>query len=74
VTAATSIGSALDAKMAPFCLISLVAFYFTVILPTREGDIRNLDMLADQQAEGLHLVEDSAATLVEHRRRANEQR
>ncbi len=73
VTAATSIGSALDPKLAPFCLISLVAFYFTVILPTREVDTQNLDMLADQQVERLRLVEDGAAALVEHRRKTNEQ-
>lgn len=71
VTAATSVGSAIDPKIAPFCLISLVAFYFTVILPGREADTDELELGRDQRVE-LHLVEDATVPLVEHRRRANE--
>jgi UDP-GlcNAc:undecaprenyl-phosphate GlcNAc-1-phosphate transferase len=71
VTAIASLGSAFDPKIAPFCLISLAAFYFTLILPAGEADTHDLDLLSDQPVERLHLVDDGA--LVEHRRRANEQ-
>ncbi|HEY2886776.1 MAG TPA: MraY family glycosyltransferase [Rhizomicrobium sp.] len=74
VTAVTSVSSSLDPKIAPFCLISLVAFYFTVILPAREVESEELELLGDQRVERLHLVENNPSALVEHHRRANEQR
>ena len=74
VTAATSIGSALDPKIAPFFLVSLLAFYFTVILPSRETNAETLELLPDRRAEHLRLVEDSGTALAEQRSRANEQR
>jgi UDP-GlcNAc:undecaprenyl-phosphate GlcNAc-1-phosphate transferase len=66
VTAATSIGSALDPKLAPFFLISLVAFYFTVVWPGGAVDTEDLEQLADQRVERVHVVEDGAARAERH--------
>ena len=74
VAGSTSIGSALDPKVAPFCLIGLAAFYFTLILPTREADAEQMELVSDQRIERLHLVEDGRAARVEHLSRTNEQR
>jgi hypothetical protein len=74
VVAATSVSASLDPNVAPFCLISLAAFYFTVTLPvgtTEAGEVGVRDgVLA---GEGLHLVDDHVTAITDHRRTATDQ-
>lgn len=73
VVAATSVSASVDPNVAPFCLISLAAFYFTVILP---GEVSGAGKVATaaHEAEGLHLVNDQVTPISEHRRKAADQR
>ena len=74
VMAATSIMSALDPNLAPFCLISLVAFYFTMTLPNEAAALREAEQLVDGHTERLHLVKDGVLALAKHRKKAGESR
>jgi len=59
VTAATSIISSLDPRLAPFCLISLIAFYFTMIfLPKASAQSIVSGSKTERNTGRLHLVDD----------------
>ena len=75
VVAATSVSASVDPNMAPFCLVSLAAFYFTVLLPSevsRGVEIGSADGVGG--GEVLHLVDDHVTAIAEHRRKVTEQR
>ena len=74
VVAATSVSASLDPNVAPFCLISLAAFYFTVTLPVAAAEAGEVG-LSDGVlgGEGLHLVEDHVTAIADHRRAAGDQ-
>jgi hypothetical protein len=61
-----------DPNVAPFCLISLAAFYFTVILPGEVSGAGKINTAA-RQGEGLHLVDDHVTAIAEHRRKSADQ-
>jgi UDP-GlcNAc:undecaprenyl-phosphate GlcNAc-1-phosphate transferase len=75
VVAATSLSASVDPNMAPFCLISLAAFYFTVLLLGEFSNVAAIGSAASAPGgEILHLVDDHVTAISEHRRKLTDQR